>query len=450
MKKFLFMAAALLAFAAPAANAQRVNTNSELKKLEKADATLLDVKKNTKAATWNAHGKAYTDAYMLPTKELAQNIPMVTLQMNVGEPQDMFQGEFQGQPVFVARYEYVDVYIDQAGIILGWSQSKAVKENLAETAIESYKKAYELDNKLGSKISDNTVTLAQALAEQGRALNGVGRYTEAANNFELAHRARQVVPTTTIDPSLIYNAGYINVLVASTATEGQVELYAKAEAQLKEAIEVGYKDEGMIYYYLFYCYYGQKSIDADKYLALAKNTLLDGIKLYPKNADILNALMTLYTSEDKAGDPAELVAMVESMLKEDPTNYDLWFGRGRVFNALQNYDECIKSFEKCVELRPADYEPNYFLGYFYVMKADAMNEALNNDPTITYEQRPAEDAKVNAVYAQAFPWFEKAHSINPSDIAAVEYLKALGFRLRDMDGMMDKYNKYNELFKQMQ
>lgn len=444
------MAAALLMFAAPAANAQRVNTNSELKKLEKADATIADAKKNTKAATWNAHGKAYTDAYMLPTKELAQNIPMVTLQMNVGEPQEVFQDMFQDQPVLVARYEYVDVYIDQMGMILGWNQSKSIKEGLAERAIESYKKAYELDNKLGSKISANTVTLAQALAEQGRALNGVGRYAEAANNFELAFRALQIVPSTKLDPSLIYNAGYINVVMASSATEGQAEIFAKAERQLKEAIEAGYKDEGMIYYYLFHCYNGQESVDAEKYLTLAKNTLLEGIKLYPKNATILDGLMWLYTAKENIGDPAELVAMVEGMLKEDPTNYDLWFGRGRVYNALKNYDECIASFKKCVELRPEDFDANYYTGVFIIEKANALNEALNNNYNLTYEERAVEDEKVNKVYAEALPWLEKAHQLNPSNFGAVEYLKQLCFRLREMDGMMDKYNKYNELYKQMQ
>ena len=56
MKKFLFMAAALLMFVAPAANAQRVNTASELKKLDKADATLLDAKKNM--YEYNAEFKA--------------------------------------------------------------------------------------------------------------------------------------------------------------------------------------------------------------------------------------------------------------------------------------------------------------------------------------------------------------------------------------------------------
>ena len=84
--------------------------------------------------------------------------------------------------------------------------------------------------------------------------------------------------------------------------------------------------------------------------------------------------MWLYTAKENIGDPAELVAMVEGMLKEDPTNYDLWFGRGRVYNALKNYDECIASFKKCVELRPEDFDANYYTGVFIIEKANALNE----------------------------------------------------------------------------
>ena len=158
--------------------------------------------------------------------------------------------------------------------------------------------------------------------------------------------------------------------------------------------------------------------------------------------------MQLYTAEEGIGDPAELTTMIENSLKDDPTNYDLWFGRGRVYNAMKEYDECIKSFEKCAELRPADFEPNFYTDYFIIEKANAQIEALNNDPNMTYEKYEAENAKINYVYAEAIPWLEKAHEINPSDVATIEYLNSLCFRLRDMDGMMDKYNKYHELFLQ--
>ena len=143
MKKVLFFVAAMLVLALPAANAQKVNTVKELAKLEKADADVLDAKKGIKAATWVARGNAYTNAYILPTKELGQGVPAQVLQMNVGMPESSFESTFQGMPSIVCSYEYVDVYLDPAtGFIQGWEQKLAIKENLAETAIESLAKAY--------------------------------------------------------------------------------------------------------------------------------------------------------------------------------------------------------------------------------------------------------------------------------------------------------------------
>ena len=452
MKKFLFLAAAMLMIASQAANAQKVNTSKELAKLDKADATIVDVKKNTKAATWNAHGKAYTDAYMLPTKELLCDIPVQTLQMTVGMPDSVVEGEFLGAPALICSYEYVDVYVNQAYMIAGWEQKKSIKENLAETAIESFKKAYELDPNFASKIGTNVATLANALAQQGDVLNLIGKTQEAAYNFELAYRAQQIVPEVVkANPANLYNAGLLYTIHASSLQDAEaIAAFAKSEAILAEALAAGYKDEtGNIYYYLFHSYYGQKENDRETYLAKAKNVLLEGIKLYPKNATILDGLMQLYTAEEGVGDPAELTTMIEESLKSDASNYDLWFGRGRVYNALKNYEECIKSFEKCAELRPADFEPYFYTGYFIIEKANAMVEALNTNTSLSYMEYGIENDKINLVFADAIPWLEKAYELNPSHAGTIEFLNMLCFRLRDMEGMMDKYNKYHELYMQL-
>ena len=143
MKKLFFLVAAMFVLALPAANAQKVNTAKELAKLEKADADVLDAKKGVKASTWVARANTYTNAYILPTKELGQGIPIQVVQMNAGNPLNGFEGEFQGMPSIVYQYEYVDVYIDPTtGFIQGWEQKLAIKENIAETAIESMAKAY--------------------------------------------------------------------------------------------------------------------------------------------------------------------------------------------------------------------------------------------------------------------------------------------------------------------
>ena len=211
----------------------------------------------------------------------------------------------------------------------------------------------------------------------------------------------------------------------------------------------GYNDEaGNIYYFLFHTYYGQREKNREEYLAKSKEALLTGIKLYPKNTTILDGLMNFYTAEVGVGDPAELTEMIEKSLQDDPTNYDLWFGRGRVYNAMKNYDECIKSFEKCAEIDPNGFESNFYVAYFIIEKANALVETLNSTPNMSYEAYNTENEKINLVFAEAIPWLEKAHELNPTDIASIEYLNGICFRLREMEGMMDKYNKYHELYLQ--
>ena len=308
-----------------------------------------------------------------------------------------------------------------------------------------------MDPKQDSKIASIALTLSNALAQQGDALNNMGHTAEAAQSFLTAFQALTIVPSTTPNFDYLYNAGMLMTMHASTLEGAEAAAAFKAGEEIfNAALASGYEDQvGNIYYFLFHCYYGQKDANREVALQNAKNTLLAGIKKFPKNNTILDGLMQLYTAEEGVGDPAELVTMIEKSLQEDPTNYDLWFGRGRVFNALKDYEECVKSFEKCVELRPGDFEPCYFTGYFIIEKANAQLDALNNNSGISYEQYEAENAKINLIYAEAIPWLEKAYELNPTDSSVISFLNQLCFRLRDMDGMMDKYNKYHELYKNL-
>ena len=57
--------------------------------------------------------------------------------------------------------------------------------------------------------------------------------------------------------------------------------------------------------------------------------------------------------------------------------------------------------------------------------------------------------KVIASYKAAVPALEKAYELNPNNLATVETLKVLTFRLRDEDGMMPKYEKYNKALEEL-
>lgn len=445
MKKTCVTALAALLLAVPAVQAQKVNKDSFLSKIEKSDADIADVKKGAKAATWVNRGKLFFEAVSEPTKDLFLEMDPVMLKFNDGDPQSTSEVTLLDVPYTAYVYPYYTAYVKD-NKIMAWTQTQEIYPGALELSLEAYNKAYDMDPKTASKVKVGLKQISDFCAQAGDVSITTGKYADAAKYYMTAYAA-QSSPAYGEKPNLalLYYAGYLKTVEGSTNPEA----YAEGADYLNRALEQGYTDEdGNIYYYLFHCYYGQKDKDA-AFVMKSKDALLEGIEKFPKSERILDGLMQLYTAEKGVGDPADLVTMIDAAIAENPTNTDLWFGRGRIFYALKNYDESIKSFEKIVELKPDMYEGNYYLGFFYALKGDAMNKEMNERQYSSQADYDADLKTVNAVYMAAVPWFEKVLELKPNDPDAVEFLKSLCFRLRDEEGMMDKYKKYNDLYNQI-
>lgn len=446
MKKMIVTALAALLLAVPAVQAQKVNREALLGKIEKSDADIADAKKGAKAATWMNRGKAFYEAAVEPTKNLFVNMEAAMLKLAVGDPQKVEPATVSGTQYEAWIYPYFTAYVKD-GKIATWKQTEWVLKDAPEKAIEAYNKAAELDPKVAPKAKEGLKQISDFCSQVGNAGLDSGDYVAAADAYAMAYQAQSSPIYGDADPSLLYYAGYLRTVDGSTNPASFVD----GIKYLNEALAKGYADEeGNIYYYLFHCYYGQK--DADKGNVIkAKDALLKGMEKFPKNSRILEGLMQLYTSEEGIGDPADLVSMIDGALAADPQNVDLWFGRGRIFYAMKNPEESIASFHKVVELKPDMFEGNYFLGVFYTIKAENLLTEINAKQ---YSSQAAyeEDLKaVNAIYKDAIPWFEKAHALNPSDVNTLDFLKSICFRLRDENPDMNKkHETYNALFKQAQ
>ena len=443
------MVAAALVLAAPAAEAQKGNKEALLAKIAKSDADVANAKKGAKASTWINRGKAYYEAAAEPTKSLFANMEAQMMRLTVGEPvskeQETLGEEGNTKTYEVWVYPYFRAYVLD-GKIAAWKLTQRVADGLVETAIESYAKAYELDPKSADRVKAGLKQISDFCSQEGNVNLELGDFKAAADAFGLAYAAQAVPAYGGADPELRYYAGYLETGNGSKEPAS----FAKGAEYLEKAIEEGYEgEEGLSYYYLFYCYYGQKDADPAN-LQKAKQTLLTGLDKYPKSQRILDGLMSLYTSEEGLGDPADLISRFDAAIAEDPDNVDMWFGLGRIYAALKNNDECIVAFKKVAELAPDVFDGYFWTGYFYVEKGNAMNEELNNKPWTGKAAYDEEQKVINAVYAEAIPWFEKALEIKPNDLNTVDYLKSISFRLRDEEGMMEKYNKYNELLQQIQ
>ena len=439
MKRIITMAVALATLAIPAATAQKISDASFKAKLEKSNADIANPKKSSKSATWFNRGKICADAIMAPTKGLFSGLDVNMLPMSIGTNPNETKDN-------VHVFDWIDVY-SKDNKVNAWVIKKEVLPNAYELAKESFLKAYELDPASAPKIKAALDVLINHYSELGSVSLDITEYKTAIDAYMKAVGLQQNPAIGKEDSRYYFFAGQLAAFLG--AQDGKY--FVDGEKYLNKALELGYKDDqGNLYYFLFHCYYGQRAADKEN-LIKAKNALLEGIEKYPRNERIMEGLIQLYTSEEGVGNPADLVERIDKMLAEKPENADLWFARGQVFFKLQNFDECITSFLKINELKPNDYDTNFYLGYFYMAKGDEVNRAFNArlDSINSQEEYQAGLKEVNAAYMKSLPWLEKAMELKPDSVDCAEYLKVLCFRLRNEDGIMDKYNKYNALYKKL-
>ncbi len=439
MKKFITMAVALATLAVPAATAQKINDAAFKAKLEKSNLEIENPKKSGKSATWYNRGKVCVDAIVAPTKNIFSGLDVAMLQVSLGvAPTEVKEN--------IHSFEWVDI-ITKDNKVTAWNIKKDVLPNAYEIAKESFAKAYELDPASAAKIKTALDVLINHYSELGSVSLQAEQYKTAIDAYMKAVGLQQNPAIGKEDARYYFFAGQLAAFLGSK----DAKYFADGEKYLNKALELGYKDEqGNLYYFLFHCYYGQRAENKEN-LVKAKNALLEGIEKYPRNERIMEGLIQLYTSEEGVGDPADLVERIDKMLAEKQDNADLWFARGQVFFKLKNFDECINSFLKINELKPNDYDTNFYLGYFYMAKGDEVNRAFNArlDSINSQEEYQAGLKEVNAAYMKSLPWLEKAIELKPESVDCAEYLKVLCFRLRNEDGIMDKYNKYNALYKKL-
>ncbi len=452
MKKIIMLVAAAIIFVAPATMAQKINADAIKAKLEKSDEAIANSKKAEKAATWITRGNSYLEALLAPTKDLFTNMDPTMIKLTCGEPRSTGSEVAGGAEYQTMVYNYFTVY-SAGGKVAGWKTTKEIDPKAGKIALEAYNKAYELDPKQAEKIRKGLDQLVNYYAQAGDISNILGDHQIGAEAYEDVYNVQCSAVINEGNPMMLYYAGYLYTMGAAT----NPALYANGAEVLTKAVEADYpaielqntevadEDKGNIFYYLYHCYYGQKEADAAN-VQKAKDALVKGVEMFPKNQRIIDALTQLYTIEEGMGDPSELISLIDNAIASDPNNADLWFARGRVFFALKDYDNCIASFIHVTENAPDVYDGYFYLGLFYIYKGDALNDELN-EKTYTDNSEYAADMKaINDVYKAAIPILERAYELKPDDIGAVEYLKSLCFRLRDEEGVMDKYNKYNDIF----
>jgi len=301
-------------------------------------------------------------------------------------------------------------------------------------ALESYKKALQLDDKdrFGKSVKIKLTLLNTDLTNQAVEAFKQENYKLALKSFEemLEISSLPVIKADNpdaIDTVIMFNAG----LAAFNAQD-----YNTAIKYYDEVAKLEY-NQGRTYQLLASAY----ELKGDTIGAL--DVLKKGFEKYPSDNVILVKMINIYITTKKTD---EAMKYLDLAIEQDPNNSSYYFAQGSLFDQVGKQEEAIKSYEKSISISGDEFNPNYNLGALYYNKGVKQFEVANSLPTnVSQAEYDAEKAKADIWFKKALPYMEKCHQINDKDPSTIESLKNIYYRMQDME----KYKEMDEKLKNL-
>jgi tetratricopeptide (TPR) repeat protein len=441
MKKIFLMMLGAALIASPA-SAQMAGSKVDVNKLRaaiaKSDADIANAKSAAKAATWVKRGETLIEADAAPASGLYASMPenMLTLSMGSATPVVETIGE---RSFNVYTYPHVKVYVEN-GVVSFFIPTTVVDPDALDKAYEAFDKAYQMDPKTAKKVGENMTAIRLKSFENGGSQYEMQNYGVAASEFRRAFLASSHPASPAIDTLALYYAGMSGAYAGSSSKDPAD--FTASLADFDKLLAMGYEaDGGDVYRLKFIDLY---NLDRK---AEALQTLETGIGRFPTSESLIDLAMRYYAEND--GDASSMIPLVEAAIAKNPNNPMLYQGLARVYDKLGQQDNAIATMEKALALAPNDFLSNYLKGLFIVQKGDAMNAELGRTTFTSAAAFQQARGVMLDTFRSAIAPLEKAHAVNPQEIAPVELLKNLTFWLRDDEGMQAQWEKYDALFKSM-
>src|SRR5690606_24279016 len=293
----------------------------------------------------------------------------------------------------------------------------------ANKAYMAFKKGYEVAEK--SRDQNDALAgmagLIQSMSNSGITVLQAGDQMGAYNIFrnvldihELLQEHEKDSPLN--DPEAMNNqlflAGYAALLA---------EQYELAKPYYEQLKANDYDDPSL--------YEGLFKIKSQEDPEGAEAILAEGREKYP---DDLSLLYAEINAALKNNELASLESELKEAIHKDPHNVPLYTATGSVYDRLfqelmdadtvkanMYFDSAKVYFDKAVELNPDNVDAIYSIGALYYNKAaqgtqelQAMADDLTSAGMKKYDEKKI---KVDKIFDDALPYFQKAEQVNPSD-----------------------------------
>lgn len=295
---------------------------------------------------------------------------------------------------------------------------KMAGDNPLETAIASYKKSFEINDKFDDDIKQSINQLHDLTDLSSSYLYKNNNFKEAAEGYQLEVDLLQAIGE--VDTISLYNSA----LCFENAKD-----YTKAAANYEKVATLGYK--GTL------CYvYASRSLRKNKQSSEAKAIVSAARSKFPTDKELLLELVNINL---ESGDAAGAESALSEAISKDPSNKQLHYTIGTIYMDLKQNDKAEQALVKALEIDPNYEDALYQLGAHLVNLAGEIRNAANNlkinDPN--YDKMLTES---DATYKRAVGPLEKYAEKNPTDKSVLTIL----FQLHRNLGNMEKATEYKK------
>jgi tetratricopeptide (TPR) repeat protein len=172
------------------------------------------------------------------------------------------------------------------------------------------------------------------------------------------------------------------------------------------------------------------------------NALKEGHTIYPDDESLLVELINFYISKGRSD---EAIKYIDLAIAAKPDNSTLYTAKGAMYEKLGNIEGAIELYKKAVERDSTQFTPYYNLSVIYYNRGVEVVNTANQLPPNQSDKYDAEMEKAKEHFRISLPYIEKAYSIDSSEMAILESLKTVYYRLQ----MNDKYLEVSKKIQSM-
>lgn len=432
MKQFIIIFLTVLGFSFAAEAQEDLTPEAVERRLERNNTRIEHERHSQRSKTWVDRGIIFQDIFDVNIQFLYFGMAEDEIRLFMDEPNETRTEETEFGERKVMVYDNIEVYIEN-GQLTGWKETEVIHETPLEEAYSSFQKAIELENsdsdegffrRIFSADQENRIRDAYVRLHGQFVTQAVLRYEE--NKFEDAFqsfkRSLDVADSPyygePVDTGLVFNTGFVAGLAGK---------HEESLTYLNRAKDLGY-GEGSLYVLI-----------KEAYVELGDSTsaeeiLQEGFQEFPQDNTVLVELVNFYIT---AGNADEALSYLKLAKDQEPENPSFHYAEGALYEQMGEPEQAMEAYKRSLELDPDFFDVNYNMGVMHYNRAVRMLEEANE---IT-ENAAYEKARDEAydVLAEAIPFLEKAHDIDPEHHDTMETLRIIYYRL----GMEDKLEDMN-------